>query len=122
MSCPLRIGLLGLAFVALMPSWALARSPFDGSWSVVIITRSGNCDRATRAGVRIFDGYISSEGSGFDLRGQVSRNGTLRAVISAGSQSASGAGRLSRTRGHGVWRGRGNSGYCGGTWEAERRE
>ena len=122
MSYPFRIGFLALTCIALMPSGALARSPFDGIWSVVVATHSGNCDRATRTGVRIFDGYISSDGSGFDLRGQVSRNGTLRAVISARNQSGSGSGRLTRTRGHGVWRGHGNSGICAGTWEAERRE
>jgi hypothetical protein len=121
MSYPFRIGFLALTCVALMPSCALARSPFDGIWSVVVVTHSGSCDRATRVGVRIFGGNISPEGSGFDLRGQVSRNGTLRAVISAGSQSASGSGRLTGSRGHGVWRGHGNSGYCAGTWEAARR-
>ncbi len=122
MSYPVRMGLLGLACLALLPTSALARSPYDGIWSVVVMTHSGNCDRAARAGVRIYDGYVSAEGGGFDLRGRVARNGTLRAVISAGSQSAGGSGRLTLTHGHGVWSGRGNSGYCAGTWVAQRRE
>jgi hypothetical protein len=39
----------------------------------------------------------------------------------AGSQSANGAGRLSRDYGGGNWRGSGSSGSCSGTWTAERR-
>src|ERR1700739_4119990 len=101
------LGLFGIACIALMPGMAIARTAFDGNWSVVIVTDRGACDRASRYGGRIVDGYISPEASGFDLRGHVAPNGTLRAVISAGDESATGVGRLTRTTGTGVWRGRG---------------
>ncbi len=116
-----RIGLLGLACMALASTAAVAQSSFDGSWSVLIITRRGACDPSYRSGVRIVNGYITPEAIGFNLNGRVSRNGTLRVVISAGDQSGSGSGRLTRTRGSGVWQGRGSRGFCAGTWVAERQ-
>ena len=90
MSYPFRIGVLGLACIGLIPSGAVARSAFDGSWSVLIVTHRGGCDRAYRAGVRIIDGYITPEASGFNLQGRVSRKGSVRVIISAGAQSGSG--------------------------------
>jgi hypothetical protein len=119
---PLHIGLLALACIATIPSAAVARSIFDGTWSLLIITRSGACDPTVRSRVQIVDSYITSEGGGFNLRGRVSPRGTVQAVISAGDQSASGSGRLTRTSGGGVWRGQGRRGTCAGTWQAERRE
>ena len=121
MSCRFGFGLLAMACIALTSGAAIARTAFDGNWSVVIVTDRGDCDRASRYGVRIVDGYLAPEASGFDLQGRVAPNGTLRAVISAGDESATGFGRLTRTTGNGVWRGRGDDGYCAGTWEAERR-
>jgi hypothetical protein len=112
--------LLGFASVALAPGGAAAQSPFDGRWSVLFNTDRGDCEHSYRAGVRIFDGYIRADASGFNLDGRVSRNGSVRAVISGQGQAASGAGRLSRTQGGGVWRGRGSRGYCAGTWLAQR--
>ena len=114
--------LLGFIWIALAPGDAAAQSPFDGRWSVLINTDRGACERSYRAGVRIFNGYITANASGFSLDGRVSRNGSVRAVISAGGQAASGSGRLTRTRGGGLWRGRGSRGFCAGTWLAQRQE
>jgi hypothetical protein len=119
---PYGVLLLSSIWIALAPGGAAAQSPFDGRWSVLFNTDRGECERSYRAGVRIFDGYITADATGFNLDGRVSRNGSVRAVISAGSQAASGSGRLTRTHGGGMWRGRGNSGYCAGTWLAERRD
>jgi hypothetical protein len=108
-------------WIALAPTDVAAQAAFDGRWSLVINTDRGACDRSVRAGVRIFGGYITADASGFNLNGRVSRTGGVRAVISAEGQAASGSGRLTGTRGGGVWRGRGSKGYCAGTWVAERR-
>jgi hypothetical protein len=42
--------------------------------------------------------------------------------VQSGSQSASGYGHLTKSRGGGVWRGEGTSGTCSGNWMAERRQ
>jgi hypothetical protein len=107
---------------ALMPSQAAARTNFDGNWSVLIVTRSGPCDQAYRYGLTIRDGRVFYDGgASVNVAGQVGPTGSVTVRVSAGSQSANGAGRLSRDYGGGNWRGSGSSGSCSGTWSAERR-
>jgi hypothetical protein len=106
---------------AFMPSAAIARSPYDGSWSVMFYTRSGACNAAYRSGVIIQNSVIYPEGGGINLNGRISSNGAVRATVSAGGQYASGSGRLDRYSGSGVWRGQGSGGSCSGTWAAQRR-
>jgi hypothetical protein len=111
-----------LGIAALMPAQAAARTNFDGSWSVLIMTRSGPCDQAYRYGLSIRDGRVFYEGSAaVNVAGQVSPSGAVSVRVWAGSQSANGAGRLARDYGGGQWRGVGSSGTCSGTWTAERR-
>jgi hypothetical protein len=101
---------------------AVAHTNYDGGWSVLIITQSGACDRVYRYGIQINNGYVLGEGGGpVNLQGRVAPNGSVRVSVSAGDQRADGSGRLSRDRGGGAWQGRGSSGTCSGTWEAERR-
>jgi hypothetical protein len=98
-------------------------SAFDGSWSIVIQTQVGDCDRAYRFGVEIQDGQVLNAGNEpVTLEGRVAPNGTVRVSVAAGDQEAHGAGRLSPTSGGGAWRGQGSRGACAGTWVAERRE
>jgi len=109
------------ATVPVQPAPAAVRA-FDGMWSVQIITESGACDRAYRYAVRISDGNVVNEsGEPANLQGHVAPNGRIRVSVSAGSQQASGQGRLSATTGSGTWRGQGSSGTCAGVWQAERR-
>jgi hypothetical protein len=110
-----------LAVVCVMASAAVARSPYDGSWSVIFYTRSGVCDAAYRSGVIIQNGVIYPEAGGINFNGRVSSNGTVRASVSAGGQYANGSGRLGHYSGGGVWRGEGSRGSCSGTWAAARR-
>jgi hypothetical protein len=113
---------LASAGIAAVAGAAVARTVFDGTWSVLIVTDSGDCDRAYRYGIEISNGNVIYDGGGsINLKGRVAPNGTVRVSVSAGSQRADGSGRLSRDRGGGVWRGRGSTGSCAGTWEAERR-
>jgi hypothetical protein len=113
----------GLALAALLgPTPAAARTPYDGNWSVVIVTDSGPCDRAFRYGLSIRDGAVFYEGSAsVNVAGRVGKGGQVSVQVSAGSRGATGAGRLSRTYGSGNWRGIGSMGDCSGTWTAERR-
>jgi hypothetical protein len=116
----LRTSVLALTCVVCLAGTATARTVFDGSWSIVIYTRSGACDRAYRSGVQIRNGIIHSDAGSFNMNGSVSAKGAVRASVSAGSQSANGSGRLSRNSGGVVWRGQGDAGQCSGTWTAER--
>jgi len=95
---------------------------YDGNWSVLIVTNSGPCDRGYRYGLKIRGGRVFYTGSlAVNVDGQVASNGAVRVRVSAGSQGATGVGRLSRDYGEGSWRGLGSSGSCSGTWTAERR-
>lgn len=107
---------------ALAPAPASARTPYDGHWSVLIVTNHGPCDRAYRYGLAIRDGAVIYDGStAVNVRGKVNRKGAVSVRVSAGGQGASGTGRLSRTGGRGEWRGTGSMGTCSGVWTAQRR-
>jgi hypothetical protein len=116
-------GALASATIAASAGPAVAGTSYDGSWSVLITTDSGACDRAYRYSVAISDGYVLYAGGGqVNLQGRVARNGTVRVRVVSGEQWADGSGRLFRDHGGGYWRGQGSAGTCAGRWEAERRE
>jgi hypothetical protein len=101
---------------------ARTTATYDGSWSVLIVTNSGQCDRGYRYGLTIRNGKVSYEGSAaVNVDGRVAGNGAVQVRVWAGSQSANGTGRLGRDYGDGSWRGDSSSGSCSGTWTAERR-
>jgi len=112
-----RTGVLALTCIATSASAAV----YDGSWGIVIYTRSGACDPTYQSGAQIRNGIIFPEAGGVNMNGRVSPKGVVRVSVSAGGQSASGSGRLSSNYGSGVWRGQGNRGKCSGTWAAQRR-
>ncbi len=123
-----KLTVLVAAMALQMPLWlaapaALARTPFDGNWSVSIITDAGDtCDRAYRYALHIADGRITYDDPAFDVSGQVAPNGQVRVVVRHGQQQAVGSGRLSRNSGEGLWSGQSPSARCSGHWEAERRD
>ena len=117
--CTLIAGLLATVVVLAAGNAALARTGFDGIWSVTIITDRGACDRAYRAPVRIVNGQVVSEGDqSFSVFGRVQPNGRVVVAVSRGGQRADGSGRLSGRRGQGVWN---SPAGCAGRWEADRR-
>jgi hypothetical protein len=122
---PLRALVLGTLLVLTGTSTAgtaFARSVYDGAWSVLIVTRSGSCDPTYRYGVQISDGMVTYDGIGpITMQGRVTPNGTVRVIVTSGSQWADGSGKLTRNQGGGVWKGQGTSSACAGTWQAERR-
>jgi hypothetical protein len=106
-------GVAGLAF---------ASSPYDGNWSVLITTRVGACEPTTRYRLQITDGaVVNAAGNDVDVRGQVSRGGTVSVSVRSGEAWAVASGRLSGETGSGTWKGKGSNGACEGTWTAERR-
>ena len=99
---------------------ALARSPYDGAWSVTVMTRGGACEPKSRYGVQISNGVVMAGDGGAAVQGRVSPGGAVSVAVQAGGQSASGSGHLNLARGSGVWRGQGSAGACQGTWVAQR--
>ncbi|MGB9367791.1 MAG: hypothetical protein WCE79_17445 [Xanthobacteraceae bacterium] len=97
-----------------------SKQSFDGTWSVLIVTEKGTCDRAYRYPVRISNGAVGYAGeASFNVSGSVGPNGTVTVMVSKGNQSARGSGQLSGSDGSGRWVA--GSGECSGTWTAERR-
>ena len=112
------LGILAATVPASAP--ASARSNFDGTWSVLIVTQKGTCDRAYRYPVKIENGTVGYAGSAsFNVTGKVGQNGAVTVTVSRGSNSATGTGRMSGADGSGTWTAA--SGECSGTWTAERR-
>ena len=106
---------------------ASARTPsakmnFDGSWSVLIVTDYGSCDRSYRYGVQISNGRVFYQGGfGVDIFGRVSPRGQVSVQLRQGNSQATGSGRLSEVSGGGRWSGASSDQQCGGHWVAERR-
>jgi hypothetical protein len=114
------------SFVALLvalpsvPSDAARRTnAFDGSWSVVIYTTSGDCDRSLRYSLQIIGGQVVSQQQNYQLAGAVAPNGAIRVMVAEAGRSASGSGRLVGNNGSGQWRT--STGQCAGQWTAVRR-
>ena len=112
--------LIPLALPLLAGSAALARTPFDGRWSVSIITNAGACDRGYRYRLNIENGRISYDDPAVQVSGQVTPRGQVQVMLRAGGQQAAGTGRLSRDYGEGQWSGQSAAGQCSGVWQAER--
>jgi hypothetical protein len=100
---------------------AVARMPFDGRWSVLIVTDAGTCDRAYRYALNIANGRVSYDDPSFNVSGHVDARGRVSVTVSAGGQRATGTGELSGDYGHGLWSGQSSVSACSGHWEAERR-
>ena len=123
-SHPIRAFALATAFVASAISTAPVAyaAPFDGSWSVLVHTRSGPCDQSYRYGVHISNGIVQYAGGGpVSVSGRVNKSGHVSVRVSSGPQYAVGSGRLSRNSGGGTWRGQGPSGACAGATVARWR-
>ncbi len=99
---------------------ARAASKYDGTWSMVVYTRTGPCDASYRFSGQIVDGVITYGSLGVDLVGRVRSGGSAYARVSGGGAYAVAYGQLTATRGGGSWRGRTSNGYCSGTWAATR--
>jgi hypothetical protein len=123
---PKRSVILTIAALALgTPLWtaptAIAHTPFDGAWSVLIVTDAGTCDRAYRYALRISDGRVYYDDPSFNVSGRVDGRGRVIVSVNAGGQQANGSGRLSGSYGSGRWSGRSSTSQCSGHWEASRR-
>lgn len=107
-------------FAAMGP--APAATPYDGNWSVLIITQSGNCDAGFRYPLKIDNGKVAYAGDGsFAVSGKVGSSGVVSVSISRGDKKANGSGKLTASGGAGKWSGGSPGAACSGRWEAERK-
>ena len=117
-------GLLCAASVVVgVGSEALARTRFDGLWSVAIVTQRGNCDRSYRYPVAIINGIVQQAANLGDgsvaIAGRVAGSGAVAVSVRRGDQFARGSGRLNTVGGTGQWLS--PTSGCAGYWVAERR-
>src|SRR5260370_34990484 len=85
------LGLAALASVAVLPALAPAEAEpsYDGLWSVVIVTKAGQCDPAYRYPVRITNGNLGNAGSTpITISGTVATTGAGVVSVSAADKSA----------------------------------
>jgi hypothetical protein len=93
----------------------MAQTPYDGLWSVTVVTKSGSCEPETRSTLTITDGKVSAAGS--DVTGSIGREGAVK--VSIGGAYANG--QLNGNAGSGKWNGASGGIPCSGRWEASRQ-
>lgn len=109
---------LVVAATTLANTGSFAQPPYDGLWSVLVMTQKGDCDPAYRYPIRIANGQLINAGNtAFIITGTVAQTGAISVTVSGGGKSAVGEGRLAADEGGGSWAG----GACSGSWTAERR-
>jgi hypothetical protein len=98
-----------------------AANPFDGNWSVQVVTEKGECDRAYRYPIVVENGRARYGGpESFDVSGSISPKGAVRVSISRGQDRADASGSAEGKWGSGSWKTSGSR-ACSGTWNAEKR-
>jgi hypothetical protein len=114
-----RLSILAFLIAAPAVDIAVARTVYDGSWSLSIVTERGTCDHSYNFPVQIANGIVTFPGL-VKAGGRVSSGGAVRVTVSAGEKHASGSGRLSQASGRGRWAGRSGRDRCSGSWSAQR--
>jgi len=113
-----RAGILAFVVTAPTVSAASASIPYDGRWSLSIVTERGACERYNFP-VEIANGHVTFPGL-VRASGRVSSKGGVRVTVAAGDKSASGSGKLTLGSGGGRWTGRSGEARCSGSWTAQR--
>jgi type 1 fimbria pilin len=104
-----------LTAAALAATSATAQTPYDGLWSVTIVTKTGSCEPSQRSTLTVSDGKVSAAGA--DISGSIGREGVVR--VSIGGAHANGY--LSGNVGSGKWNGASAGVPCSGHWQASRQ-
>jgi hypothetical protein len=93
-------------------------APFDGRWSVLLVTESGACD-VYRVNVQVVDGRVMSGEEGPQIRGTVSSKGMVRLTTAYGNDTATAQGTAVGKTAQGRWSVPTRA--CAGRWQAEKR-
>lgn len=115
----LAIGCLSIALGLAGTDTALARSLYDGQWSLIFVTQVGACDPTYNFTVNINNGLVSHPNL-VNFRSYVSRSGAVRASVTVHEKHAAGSGKLLSTSGRGNWRGYAGQERCSGYWTAQK--
>ena len=113
-----RTSILALVIAAPAFGTAAASTPYDGRWSLSIMTTRGSCDTYNFP-VDISNGRVSFPGL-VNANGRVTGKGSVRVFVAAMGKSANGSGRLTTSSGSGSWTGRAGEDRCSGRWTAQR--
>ena len=106
--------------VAMLAPPASAAQPFDGKWSVEVITEKGTCDQAYRWDIKVSDGrVVTTPDMPARATGSISPKGAISVNFSRGSDTMSAKGSASGDWASGAWTA--VSLGCTGRFRAERR-
>jgi hypothetical protein len=94
---------------------ALAQTPYDGLWSVTIMTSSGSCEPSASSTLTVADGKIS--GPGANVSGSIGNGGLVKVSINGAYAN----GQLNGNAGSGKWNGASGGIPCSGRWQASRQ-
>jgi hypothetical protein len=86
---------------SLVAASADAGSSYDGSWNIIFVTQSGDCNPTYNYAVNIENGVITSPNLA-TFSGNVTISGAVRASVSVQEKHASGSGKLGRASGRGM--------------------
>jgi len=93
---------------------ALAQQPYDGTWNVTIVTKSGSCEPTANSTLTVTEGKISAPGA--NVSGSIGREGLVRVSINGAYAN----GQVNGNAGSGKWNGASGGIPCSGRWEASR--
>src|SRR6201985_3640076 len=94
---------------------AVSQQPYDGTWSVTIVTKSGGCEPTASSTLTVTEGKISAAGA--NVSGSIGREGLVRVSINGAYAN----GQLSGNAGSGKWNGASAGIPCSGRWQATRQ-
>lgn len=99
---------------------AYGAQPFDGQWSVEVVTEKGTCDTAYRWDLQIADGRVASTPDmPAAASGSVSSKGVVAVRFTRGADAMNATGSAAGKWASGNWSA--PSKNCSGRWRAERR-
>jgi hypothetical protein len=112
-----RIGMFLASFLAAgsLTAPAAAQGPYDGLWSVTVVTKTGSCEPSARSTLTVTDGHVSAPGT--QVSGNIGREGVVHVSINGAYAN----GQLSGNTGSGKWNGASGGIPCSGRWEASRQ-
>src|ERR1700748_593018 len=92
-----------------------AQQPYDGTWNVTIVTKTGSCEPSASSTLTVAEGKISAPGA--NVSGSIGREGLVRVSINGAYAN----GQVSGNAGSGKWNGASGGIPCSGRWEASRQ-
>ena len=111
----IRTAIFVTTLAATTASPALAQQPYDRTWNVTIVTKSGSCEPTASSTLTVSEGKISAPGA--NVSGSIGREGLVKVSINGAYAN----GQLSGNAGSGKWNGASGGIPCSGRWEASRQ-